>query len=952
MWKFCITISLLFFITTVFSQTAVPPAAGDGTETNPYQIASLDNLYWLSLFSRLSVTENLFFIQTSDVDASETINWFDGQGWEPIGENYEFPSLDDRREKIPRNERETFSFRGHYDGQGFKIDGLYINRPDGWGIGLFASISYGATVRNLGLTNISVTGHDHVGGLAGQAYSATIESCFVEGNISGNLYVGGLSGFNTSVTVSKCYTKGFVSGGTTGGIFGLVCWSINSIHNLYNRAEVTGTLYAGGIAGVTYIGMMNRVYTTGAVTGTGSQGPLFGQGTHAFNSYHDRETSGFFYDVLYGRTTQEMTYPYADNTYITWDFQNIWVADVDMFRNDGYPYLSWQTFHFELMPPASLSAAAGNEQVNLYWNEPPDSLRTVLGYNVYRDGEQINDAVITATDYTDTDVINSITYSYYVTALYDGGESERSNIVRATPSTLVPPAAGDGTETNPYQIASLDNLYWLSVFSRVNVTENLFFIQTSDIDASETVDWFNGQGWEPIGENYHYPWPDEPRENIPRNEREAFSFRGHYDGQGYKIDGLYINRPDGWGIGLFASISWGATVRNLGLTNISVTGDDHVGGIAGQAYSATIENCFVEGNISGNMDVGGISGFNTSVTVSKCYTKGFVSGGTAGGLVGYTHWSQLYYSYSHAEVTGTSHAGGIAGFAYNDSMSRVYTTGAVTSTGYAGPIVAYSYEGAFWYTYYNMETTGYTGDYPPFIMGRTTEEMTYPYADNTYITWDFENIWVADIYMFCNDGYPYLSWQTFHFEFMPPASLSAVAGNELVILTWNEPPDSLRTVSGYNVYRDGEQINEETVKETEYTDTDVSNSITYSYYVTALYDEGESERSNIVRATPTVSTEPEIFPLRTELFCNYPNPFNPETRIDFFLEKGGEVKLEIFNIRGQRLAVLIDEELPQGEHSHVWNPKTMAGKELPSGVYLYRLQMGDYDRTRKMLYLK
>ena len=93
-------------------------------------------------------------------------------------------------------------------------------------------------------------------------------------------------------------------------------------------------------------------------------------------------------------------------------------------------------------------------------------------------------------------------------------------------------------------------------------------------------------------------------------------------------------------------------------------------------------------------------------------------------------------------------------------------------------------------------------------------------------------------------------------------------------------------------------------------------------------------------------------PAGTSLFQNYPNPFNPETKIEFYLEKWGEVKLEIFNIRGQRLAVLVNEELEEGEHSVIWNPKTAKGKDLPSGVYLYRLQTGDYGRTRKMLFLK
>jgi len=90
----------------------------------------------------------------------------------------------------------------------------------------------------------------------------------------------------------------------------------------------------------------------------------------------------------------------------------------------------------------------------------------------------------------------------------------------------------------------------------------------------------------------------------------------------------------------------------------------------------------------------------------------------------------------------------------------------------------------------------------------------------------------------------------------------------------------------------------------------------------------------------------------TYLSRNYPNPFNPETTISFYLEREKRVKLEIFNIRGQKLATLIDDVLPEGEHSLVWSPETYRGRILPSGVYLYRLKAGDYDKTRKMLYLK
>src|SRR5690554_39525 len=514
--------------------------------------------------------------------------------------------------------------------------------------------------------------------------------------------------------------------------------------------------------------------------------------------------------------------------------------------------------------------------------------------------------------------------------------------------TATPPSEGDGSETNPYQITSLENLYWLSVYQSSNLTEDLYFIQTDDIDASETINWFDGEGWEPIGEYCDFAMPLDKRGVLPVNRNRGFSFMGYYDGQGHTIDGLYINRPDESAVGLFASACCG-TIRNLGLTSLTVIGDEEVGGLVGQASDVLIENCFVEGDVSGNMYVGVLSGFNISMETTKCYTKGSVSGQfTIGGIMGYICWSYTNNLYTHAEVSGLNGVGGIAGISWETSYWYCYVTDAITHTGqFSGAIIGGGNETSTTHRCYsNMETTG-------FPYGWTTEEMTYPYADNVYINWDFENIWVEDVYMFHNDGYPYLSWQTFYFEFIPPASLSAVPGDEIVILNWHEPPDSLRTLLGYNVYRDDEQINEELLTVTEYHDTDVINKVTYRYYVTALYDEGESGPSNRVLATPfSSSSEPEIIPFRTELLGNYPNPFNPETRISFYLDKGERVKLEVFNIGGQKLTTLIDDRLEQGEHSVIWSPRTTGGSELPSGVYLYHLQAGDYDRTRKMLYLK
>jgi hypothetical protein len=88
-------------------------------------------------------------------------------------------------------------------------------------------------------------------------------------------------------------------------------------------------------------------------------------------------------------------------------------------------------------------------------------------------------------------------------------------------------------------------------------------------------------------------------------------------------------------------------------------------------------------------------------------------------------------------------------------------------------------------------------------------------------------------------------------------------------------------------------------------------------------------------------------PEHVELLHNYPNPFNPTTTIRFALPKVGVVKLTVFDIIGQQVAVLVDQELMGGMHSAEWNAK---GK--PSGVYFYRLESGSFVETKKLILLR
>ncbi|MBW6515958.1 MAG: carboxypeptidase regulatory-like domain-containing protein, partial [Candidatus Cloacimonetes bacterium] len=88
------------------------------------------------------------------------------------------------------------------------------------------------------------------------------------------------------------------------------------------------------------------------------------------------------------------------------------------------------------------------------------------------------------------------------------------------------------------------------------------------------------------------------------------------------------------------------------------------------------------------------------------------------------------------------------------------------------------------------------------------------------------------------------------------------------------------------------------------------------------------------------------------LFQNYPNPFNAETTISFAIIEEGQVTLDIYNIIGQRVRRLLQEELQPGLHSIIWDGKNDSKQEISSGIYFYRLQRNDSSVVKKMILLK
>lgn len=96
----------------------------------------------------------------------------------------------------------------------------------------------------------------------------------------------------------------------------------------------------------------------------------------------------------------------------------------------------------------------------------------------------------------------------------------------------------------------------------------------------------------------------------------------------------------------------------------------------------------------------------------------------------------------------------------------------------------------------------------------------------------------------------------------------------------------------------------------------------------------------------------EVITPVSALYPNFPNPFNPETTISFSLSKVSTVRLDIYNLKGQVVKTLVNGELTRGDHKLVWNGKDNNGRDVASGVYLYKLQTEGYSRTLKMMMMK
>ena len=278
-----------------------------------------------------------------------------------------------------------------------------------------------------------------------------------------------------------------------------------------------------------------------------------------------------------------------------------------------------------------------------------------------------------------------------------------------------------------------------------------------------------GKGWQPIG-----IWPD--------------PFTGSFDGQGFEIRDLFIDRPVEDYVGLFSFVETGAVIVGVAVIGADVTGNEYVGALVGHIHDGSLSNCHSTGSVAGDTHVGGITGESGGIfsntystasvtgvhevggligqnhgTVSKSYCTGRVTGDEyVGGLVGWNHHGTISSSYSSGTVDGVSLVGGLVG-SNRATVSNCYSTGNVTGLEDVGGLVGRNYQGTVSNSFWDIQTSGQSTSAGG--TGSNTAEMQN-IATFSGATWNIIAVAAlgerdaAYVWNIVNDEtYPFLSWQ-------------------------------------------------------------------------------------------------------------------------------------------------------------------------------------------------
>jgi hypothetical protein len=244
--------------------------------------------------------------------------------------------------------------------------------------------------------------------------------------------------------------------------------------------------------------------------------------------------------------------------------------------------------------------------------------------------------------------------------------------------------------------------------------------------ASETAN--QGKGWQPIGFVQVIYW-DDPLACSGGMIEDWYGLNGTFDGQGYEIRDLFIDRRDESDVGLFGVVDKGGVIKDIGAVNVTVIGEYYIGALVGR-NRGTVSNSYSIGNVTGEQwGVGGLVGVNHGTMNNSYSTCNVIGNGAIGGLAGYNDFT-VSNSYSTGDVTGSYDIGGLVGVnnaTVSNSFWDTETSGQTTSAGGTGKTTAEmqdiaTFSGAGW----NIIAVA-PGETDPTYIWNIVDNVTYPF---------------------------------------------------------------------------------------------------------------------------------------------------------------------------------------------------------------------------------
>ncbi|WP_455639429.1 GLUG motif-containing protein [Parabacteroides sp.] len=546
----------------------------------------------------------------------------------------------------------SYQFKGTFDGDGHTVKGIYINGDASY-LGLFGYLGKDnnentqGEIKNVGVVDSYIAGDTYIGGVCGRN-TGSITSCYNTGSVtasasSGTVYAGGVCGSNGG-SITSCYNTGSVMASANnnnnnayvGGVCGYNDGS--KITSCYNTGSVTASannnnrIYAGGVCGYNYSSLITSCYNTGNVKASSNYSAYAG-GVCGRNDIGSTITSCY---SIGGVTASANSDASAGG---------VCGSNKSTITTSGY---------LEGSAGKGIGSDTGTTGPNDAKSVTPDELVTALNGIQDTNGKS----------------------PWKENARYENGKLTLPTLGNETAPAIIgqePKKDNDGT----YLIANPAHLRWFA--EQVNHATgqqqkmnaklmNDITLSNLKLSADGTVEAGTApqEQWTPIGSYSNFP------------------FTGTFDGDGHVVKGIYIEGDASY-LGLFGYLSTNGEIKNVGVVDSYIAGDNYIGGVCGCNDGGKITSCYNTGSVKASGDnnyayAGGVCGYNGSGTITSCYNTGSIeaSGGTTrvGGVCGYNSGGTITSCYNTGSIAasgGTTRVGGVCG--YNDNAT-------ITTSGY------------------------------------------------------------------------------------------------------------------------------------------------------------------------------------------------------------------------------------------------------------------------------